>query len=417
MELIMQAINPMVIEDTLDGTSSPVAGALFHWFTKDSGTNNLNGLMIHLDSGYKGTAGLVRVMDIQNYVAGTNQFNLMDTKGTFGASIESQGYSTGDNVGTYSIAGFATGRNIAGYFRALQDSGTTSSKVNIGVMGYAGHYAPIKGNQIGGFFGLFNPYTSTDLRKVLDTTSAALVADNGGNYVPVFLGRVDNVDAFKINNEGRPIIVPRALSNSIDDGKIEFNGTHYFGTIGSERYQFDQQNNFIYKLTYANHLPLSKADSLVIPDKKYVDSVAAAAYGELYEDGGSTAIRVTNAGTYYQWASSSVGTQLRNSGSAVTDNITVSSRGQGVYLVTASVSFTAANNSIITWAVFKNGRRLPNITQESVIGTGVHLASISLTGLVPLAISDVIDLRVTSNNNAEQVTPTYVDISITRISR
>ncbi len=404
------------IQDTLDATTatSGVEGGFLHWYTKGA-NSNVSGLMINLAAGYTGNR-TVRVIDAQNYVGGGSTLNLMDMSGTVGVAAESQGFSTGDNLGIYSIAGFAKGRNIAGYFRALQDSGTTSSKVNVGVFGYAGHYAPITGNQIGGYFGLYYP-GSVDVRPMLDTLSAALVADNGGMNAPIFLGRKNGVNTFKLDSSGRPVIVARPLSNNFIDGKLEYNGTHFYGTIGSTRYQLDQQNNFTYKLTYSTHPAISTEDSLVVPDKKYVDSLAAAAYGELYEDGGNTAITVTTAGTYYQWSSVTVGKQLLNSGSAATGNITVGTRGSGVYLVNASISFTATNNSITKWAVFKNGSRLPNITQDRKAGTNGEVASISLNGFVTLAAKDTIDLRTTSNNNGDTVTPAQVNLSITRISK
>ena len=408
------------IQDTVDATTatSDVAGGLLNWQTKGANAN-INGLMLRLEPGYNGNH-LVRVLDAQNLIAGRQIWNPLDMNGTIGAGIESQGNSTGDNVGSYNIAGFAAGINLASYSRAMQDTssnGAFQTSTNIAVAGLGGHYSNLStGKAIGGYFSLHHGgYYFRD--SLLASSSAALVADNGDYNAPIFLGKKLGHDVFILDSSGRPIITPRSLSGNFIDGKLEYNGTHYYGTIGSTRYQLDQQNNFTYKLIYSTNPAMSTADSLVVPDKKYVDSVAAAAYGELYEDGGSTAIMVTTAGTYYQWASAAVGTQLLNTGSAVTDNITVGTGGPGVYLVNASISFTATNNSITTWAVFKNGSRLANITQGRKVSTSGEVGSISLNGLVSLAATDTIDLRATSNNNGDTVTPVQVNLSITRISK
>jgi len=159
--------------------------------------------MLRLEAGYTGDH-TVRVIDAQNLVAGAAPIGIEDIGGTIGVAAESQGSSTGDNVGVYSIAGYATGRNIAGFFRAYQDSSTSTPGTNVGILSVAGHYgdnyqptptAP----EIGGYFALGTYY---DPRPNL-ATSSALIADNGDmTAAPIFIGRVDGTNAFQITGTG-----------------------------------------------------------------------------------------------------------------------------------------------------------------------------------------------------------------------
>ena len=156
--------NPQLLaKGTLDGgslTTGDIAGGLFSWDTAGS-ANNIDGLMLRLQPGYTGSR-TVRVIDAQNLVAGASTLALQDIGGVIGVAAESQGTSTGDNVGIYSIAGFATGRNVAGFFRAYQDADTTPG-TNIGVLSVAGHYGdnylptPIA-PEIGGYFSIGTYY-------------------------------------------------------------------------------------------------------------------------------------------------------------------------------------------------------------------------------------------------------------------
>ena len=197
--------NPhLLVKGTLDGGSlatGDIAGGLFAWNTTGA-ANNIDGLMLRLQPGYAGSR-TVRVIDAQNLVAGASTLALQDIGGVIGIAAESRGTSTGDNVGIYSIAGFATGINVAGLFRAYQDADTTPG-TNIGILSVAGHYGdnylptPIA-LEIGGYFSIGTYY---DPRLHL-ATSSALIADNGNmTAAPVFIGRVNGFDAFQITGTG-----------------------------------------------------------------------------------------------------------------------------------------------------------------------------------------------------------------------
>ena len=192
------------IQGHLDSSTatSDVAGGLMAWSA--SGTNsNVSGLMLQLKPGTVGNK-TIRVLDAQNYLAGASTLNLLDASGTIGAMIESQGASTGDNIGSYHVAGFAHGRNIAGYFRAMQDGIGYYSTHQIGVMAVAGRNSGLSGYHVGGYFGLQQFY---DNRNGINA-NAALIADNGDTPYPIFLGKKNSFDVFSFSQHGELNLTP-----------------------------------------------------------------------------------------------------------------------------------------------------------------------------------------------------------------
>lgn len=141
------------------------------------------------------------------------------------------------------------------------------------------------------------------------------------------------------------------------------------------------------------------------------------AYGALYEDAGVTGITVTTAGTYYQWTSSTVSLSTLTTPSSATDNITIGTNGEGVYLISARVSASStAPPSNVKMAVFVNGTRQAHITGTTEINvTGNE--DIAVSGLVLLAVGDVIDVRFTADQNGDVVTPETISIIATRLRR
>ena len=209
--------NPQIsVNGKLDATAvtGDIAGGILNWSTVGTNTN-ISGLMLRLEPGFTG-AHTVRVIDAQNLVAGAAGLALQDIGGTIGVAAESQGASTGDNIGVYSIAGFATGRNVAGVFRSYQDSPTTPG-TNIGVLSVAGHYGDAynptpTAPEIGGYFSIGTYY---DPRPNL-ATSSALIADNGNmTAVPIFIARVNGTNAFQITGTGGVLDRPSADSTSL----------------------------------------------------------------------------------------------------------------------------------------------------------------------------------------------------------
>ena len=209
--------NPQIsARGNLDATTATgdIAGGLLSWNT--AGTNtNVDGLMLRLMPGFTGNH-TIRVIDAQNLVAGASTLNVQDMSGTVGVAAESQGASTGDNIGVYSMAGFATGRNIAGFFRAYQDS-TTTPGTNIGVLSVAGHYGDSYGLSLptapetAGYFAIG---VNHDPRPYL-ATSSALIADNGNMIAPIFIGKVAGVNAFQITSTGGIYDLPSSNSTNL----------------------------------------------------------------------------------------------------------------------------------------------------------------------------------------------------------
>lgn len=185
-----------LLDGDYDGAAGDVTAGWLKWNT--SGTKgNINGLMLQLAPGYTGT-GTTRVIDAQNYIGGASTFNAYDMSANVGVAAESQGLSTGDNVGVYGIAGFAEGRNIAGFFRATQDASDYQSDNKVGVFGIAGRLELDTGYSIGGVFSL---QQWQDVRNILNT-NAALIANNGDMPHPIFLGKVSGEDVFEIKRYG-----------------------------------------------------------------------------------------------------------------------------------------------------------------------------------------------------------------------
>jgi len=138
------------------------------------------------------------------------------------------------------------------------------------------------------------------------------------------------------------------------------------------------------------------------------------AYGELYENGGTTAITITTAGTYYQWQTATTGLSQLTTPSATTDDITVDTGGDGVYKISASVSFMGTNGAIQQYTIFLNGNPT-HITAKNKIQGAIVSQDLSMTGLLNLVATDVIDLRVTSDGNGDTSTPEEVGLVINRI--
>lgn len=192
------------VKAVLDATTAltDVAGAFMSLETLGDNCN-IDGLIIGLRPGYTGDK-TVRGINVHSGVAGAGTLNLLDESATIGGAFKSQGHSTGDNIGSYNIAGFASGRNIAGYFRSMQDNPTVSSTHQIGVMAIAGKHDTLTGNFIGGYFGLMAHH---DHRNFLNR-KAAVIANNGDIDASILICKSDGVDSFEVKSKGELSITP-----------------------------------------------------------------------------------------------------------------------------------------------------------------------------------------------------------------
>ena len=140
-------------------------------------------------------------------------------------------------------------------------------------------------------------------------------------------------------------------------------------------------------------------------------------YGNLYEDGGSTNITITTAGTYYQWATSTAGSSFNTTLSTSSDNITIDAGGAGIYLATVNVSASCVGSSAeAKVAIFVNGSRQVNVTNYARI-ENLGAEPLSACGIITLAVGDVVDIRFTSGTNGDVVIPTNVNFTLNRIRK
>jgi len=83
----------------------------------------------------------------------------------------------------------------------------------------------------------------------------------------------------------------------------------------------------------------------------------------------------------------------------------------GDYLIAASFSFSGTNNGTFTFELFKNNVAA-GIKMDRKLGTGGDVGSSGFNGLVNLAASDVLDVRV--SGDAASVTVTNAQIVLTK---
>ena len=127
-------------------------------------------------------------------------------------------------------------------------------------------------------------------------------------------------------------------------------------------------------------------------------------YGGIYETGGSTAITLTTAGTYYPWASTTVGLSSGMTVSAATDDITVLTAG--TYEVSASCSFLGSASATITMALHEEGTIQPNCkSARKLSATPTDTGSMSFTCRVASVVNDSYTLQFTAAADTKEVTP------------
>lgn len=146
-----------------------------------------------------------------------------------------------------------------------------------------------------------------------------------------------------------------------------------------------------------------------------------AVYAELYEDtAGGTVVTITTAATYYGWTTASKGLvsgrMFLDLNNATADRIQVQGQGKGIYAVTASCSALGLSAANVNMAVFKNGVIQPNLKTYVAFAVLNKAEPFTVSGLVELADGDYVDLRFTSNTNADTVTIYTANLSLVRVS-
>lgn len=157
-------------------------------------------------------------------------------------------------------------------------------------------------------------------------------------------------------------------------------------------------------LTLAGGVPTWAASGVLTP-----------AYGGMSLESGSTATTVTTAGTFYKFTQFDTASPSSNvTADVATDfDLTVDTGYGGDYLVAFSVSCTATATALIYVAVFVNGSKV-SVTSKFANTDGT-MVTLSAANVIALSAGDTVDLRVTSNDDADAVTPVEMYLTIHRI--
>jgi hypothetical protein len=164
-------------------------------------------------------------------------------------------------------------------------------------------------------------------------------------------------------------------------------------------------------------------ERLYLGDTLFLDGkqVSPASYGELYEvSEGGNAIALTDAGTFYQWVSSTIGETPGTdyvAGSVATDSLTIGPKGAGTYMVMMSYSFSGSVNTLMEGAIFLNGVRQDRLEFNRFLGAGGDQGFAGIMGIVDLSAGDVLDFRIKADGAAKTVATRHASLAINRIGR
>lgn len=144
-------------------------------------------------------------------------------------------------------------------------------------------------------------------------------------------------------------------------------------------------------------------------------------YAELYEDtAGGTVITVTTAATYYGWTTGNKGLvsgrMFQDTANATADRLQVQGQGKGVYRLSAVVTAKGVNNGLTNMAVHKNSALQTNLKAYVEFGAAAVATTYTVQGLIELSDGEYIDLRFTSNTNADTITLYTANLTLVRIS-
>lgn len=130
--------------------------------------------------------------------------------------------------------------------------------------------------------------------------------------------------------------------------------------------------------------------------------VITGAYGELYVADNAATQTLTLQSQWYQWTTGwVVGEANSTVPSAVGGNITVSVGG--VFRVSCAMSLgVTGNNQKLEVAIFKNGAYQADHSLHAIFATA-DIVPFTLSGILTLAIGDVIDLRIRNETSPAKV--------------
>jgi len=153
-----------------------------------------------------------------------------------------------------------------------------------------------------------------------------------------------------------------------------------------------------------------------------------ASYGELTDDTGTT-LTITTAGTWYGWVSATAsdvaGGNLMTADTSATapctgatdcDYLKVGTKGGGTYLMTLQFSFSGTGGAVVQCHVFENQSSVAELGFDRKLGVGGDIGSASMTGLIALDPNDILDVRCTSDDDADTIDIAHGQFTLTRIT-
>lgn len=142
--------------------------------------------------------------------------------------------------------------------------------------------------------------------------------------------------------------------------------------------------------------------------------IVTGSYGSMYVDNGTINVTIAAANTYYEVASGFTGGTcsqftFQNSKELVCNRA-------GTYKIDWSASRSVPGiNQEIEMGIFKNGSILLNTTAHTASLTASTQQTSGGTGIITLAVGDLISLAVNNNTSTNTVTITHANVAIHRV--
>lgn len=153
-----------------------------------------------------------------------------------------------------------------------------------------------------------------------------------------------------------------------------------------------------------------------------IASLRAGAYIELYLAENSNAVSIPTGSTYTAYNTVTMTCDKSNGLTLITAEEggaqTIEAETPGLYYLNATFCSKLGTTDVI-WdtAIFVNGAEATNLHMRRRFSTSGYAFNVSLSGIVQLAVGDVIDVRVKHNNGSDvSITTEYANISLHKIA-
>lgn len=252
---------------------------------------------------------------------------------------------------------------------------------------------------------------SDDVAGSVTVSAAGQLQPSGGLYMRSDQAMPYNI-ALMIGSAGTSTFYVGNGSNPTGcDAAVCTNSTNIHFTTGGTGVSWEGSSDDTSETLLSATNPTADR-TITLPDAS--GTVALVGFGEIYETGGSTAITITTAGTYYQWATTSVGVASADvTVSAATDDITISQ--PGTYRITAGCSFAATANALVKFAIHEEGTIQNNCIASRKVSAGGDVGRGAISCLIASVANDSYTLQFTSNTNGHTVTPSECNLNVQRV--